>query len=166
MPPFWAQLAPYARFGLLGTPEVQTSAVQSRLSAGRSASTLMTRPWRSQTSCWQSPAVWAAVGVPCGAKLTPHAPFVQTRTAQSLSLPGQSAPVRHDTQWPAPSHSVPPESPQLVRAGEGGFDGTPFVQTSSVQASPSTGRSPSSATLTRVPAPSQRLARQSPAVCG
>ena len=71
---------------------MQTSAVQSRLSAGRSASSTndTTLPWPSQTLRRQSPAVWAETGRLASAKVKPQTPTVQALCAHSVSTPGQS----------------------------------------------------------------------------
>ena len=103
--------------------------------------------------------------MPGAVKCVPQVPFVHVRVAQSVSIPGQSEAVRHCTQLPLPSHSVPPLWSQVVPAVSGGFDGTPLVQTSPVHSFPSTGTSVSSATLTTFPAPSHSFTWQSPVVC-
>jgi len=74
--------------------------------------------------------------------------------------------VTTGTQLPVPSHAVPPLWLHGVPAASAGFEATPFVHVSAVHTLPSTGKSVSSAALTTLPAPSQTLTRQSPAVCG
>jgi hypothetical protein len=107
-------------------------------------------------------ATGGAAGVPSGKRSSMNtgvALFVKaadpspTRTIRTVGV-----------QTP-PSHRFPGEVVQTVPFGAGGFDGTPFVQTSDVQSLPSTGTSLSSTTEIRFPLPSQTLEWQSPGVC-
>jgi hypothetical protein len=92
----------------------------------------------------------------------PHVPATQVRHEQLVSVPGQSVGAMQSTQTPLPSHILAP--PHDVRAGAGGFEGTPAVQTSDVQALPSTGKSVLSMAGVIPPIPLHSLRRQSPAV--
>jgi hypothetical protein len=115
----------------------------------------------------EAPPVLAAVHAE---HVAPHAPSQQTPSAQVPEA--HSAPFAQGSpfdllplvQCPEPSH-VPPW-PHGVPLAAAGFDGVPFVQTSFVHASPSTGRSlPSGDGGWVAPLPSQRTTLQSPSVC-
>src|SRR5262252_974356 len=113
---------------------------------------------------WQSAGICAAIAVPSASLLSPQTPWaLQVLVWQAPSVPGQSAAVRQPRQWPAPSHCLLPS--QVVLAGSAGLEGTPAVQTSSVQGLLSIGLSLSSFTATIWPLPSHRLCLQSPAPC-
>src|SRR4051812_7977436 len=93
----------------------------------------------------------------------PQPPPMQVRWWQSVSVPGQVEAVMQTTQAPWPSQTVLP--PQLLPAVTNGLVGMPAVQTSCVQALPSTGRSRSSLAVVVPPWPSQTFFLQSRAVC-
>ncbi len=92
-------------------------------------------------------------------------PAVQVRDWHSLSCPGQVDATRHSAQAPLPSHTVPVPSAHTPPAIVFGFEGTPPVQMSSVQALLSTGLSLLSGIATIAPEPSHCCDLQSPAVC-
>src|SRR5262249_29401046 len=146
------QDVPAATGGFDGTPAPQTSWVQTLLSFRTSAgsTTNFTLPRPSHCATLQSPGTWLASSVPSATLRPPDTKFAsQVRVWQAVSWPGQSSAVRQPTQWPAPSHSFWP--PHDVPDDSGGFDGTPVVQTSSVQALPSVGRSALSGTVRWAP---------------
>src|SRR4029434_263535 len=117
-------------------------------STGLSVSSLTVWGWPlpSHWTRLQSLSVCMAAGsaVPADVLVTPQLPFVQVRVWQKLSVP-QLAAVTHPTQAPWPLHIR--FVPQTVPVDRFGFDFVPFVQTSPVQALPSTGRSVSSVTI-------------------
>ena len=89
----------------------------------------------------QSRAVWfwAGSGVPTAALVTPQTPAaLQVCVWQVVSVP-QLAAVMQPTQAPCALHIR--LVPQVVPVDQVGFEATPAVQTSSVQALPSTGLS-------------------------
>ena len=94
------------------------------------------------------------VTVPAAVKLTPHAPAMQVRVPQNVSLPGHVVGRRHCTQTPAPLHSVLPFTLHAVPAAVLGFEGVPRMHLSLVHSLPSTGTSVLSTTDTAVPLPS------------
>jgi AMMECR1 domain-containing protein len=82
VPPPWLHAVSTGLRGCEGTPAVQTSLVHGLpSSAGRSVLSmpLTMLPAPSHWFFWQSPAVWALVGVPVGALLTPQTLAVQVR---------------------------------------------------------------------------------------
>src|SRR5262249_15999012 len=91
------QAVPAVTGGWLGVPLEQRSFVHSLPSTGGSAASLIrpTPPIPSQACGWESPAVWAAVGVPSATKAIPHVPSTHVRDWQSVSVPGQSFAVMH-----------------------------------------------------------------------
>src|SRR5690349_16710500 len=76
-------------------------------------------------------------------------PFMQTVVWQALGGGPQFASVMQPTQEPMPLHIR--LVPQLTPLATFGFDGVPFVQTSSVHRLPSTGTSLSSTACTMLP---------------
>jgi hypothetical protein len=73
-----------------------------------------TPPMPSHTATLQSPGVCVAATVPFGTSETPHTPPLQVRTAQSESLPGQSAGTVQPDAPPVPP--VPPVPEELLVA--------------------------------------------------
>src|SRR5262249_4557635 len=122
-----------------------------------------TLPLPSHTESRQSCGACAATGVFAAVKETPHTPAVQVRAWHSSSVPWQSAGVSQPTHIPAASQTR--LTPHAVPCGLSGFEGTPAVHTSSVQAFLSSGTSVSSACATAAPLPSHTSFWQSPAVC-
>ena len=104
--PFGPQVPPALVGGLLGTPAVQRSWVQSLPSVGTSVLSALdwVPPELPHVSSWQSPATWLPEGmaVPTGATTTLHAWLTHTNCTQAVSVP-QCAPVLHPTQAPLPS---------------------------------------------------------------
>ena len=151
--------------GLLGTPAMHTSPVQSLPSTGRSVLSALdcVPPELPHVSSWQSPATWLPEGmaVPTGATTTAHAFVTHTNCTQAVSVP-QCEPVLQPTQLPLPSQYEPPEA-QGVSISAGGNMGAPSTHACVVHSSPSSwGRSVSSTMGARPPSPSQISAWQSP----
>jgi hypothetical protein len=109
-----------ALFGCAGTPALQVSLVQGLpSSAGTSllSATEVVPPWPSQTTVWQSPVVWLAVGVFCGSGIVPQMLAVQTGAMQALPVAGQSLACEHGV--PRLTHIAAPAAPwQPVPAGQ------------------------------------------------
>ena len=140
------------------------SFVQALPSTGMSVSSLTVRdcPIPSHSSCLQSPPICGCAGstFPTAAFWTPQVPFVQVCVWQVVLVP-QSAATLQPTQVPWPLQIK--LAPQAVPLARFGFVGTPAVQTSVVQALPSTGRSRSSLTMSELPV-MQTVFLQSPGV--
>ena len=160
------QAVSIAVLATIGAPATQVLSVQSlpSFTTSRSSGTASTAPLPSHWLLLQSPLVCDATGAPCIALTTPHTPMSQERVWHSVSCPGQSSAIRHSTQLPVPSQSEPVPLLQTSPDASGGFDGTPAVQTSSVQSLSSTGRSASSSIASSVPCPLHWNTLQSPAM--
>jgi hypothetical protein len=167
VPPICEHGAPTGALGDDGTPLVQMPGAHWFPVCGTFVlfTTLTTLPAPSHWFWWQVPTVCVLVGVPAAVFTTPHVPAEHVRLWQSVSVPGQSVAVMHETHAPRPLHSVPPFWLHVVPAATGGFEGTPFVQTAVVHGFVLVGRSASSMTLVTLPFPSHSFVWQSPAVC-
>src|SRR5262249_54629251 len=135
LPLFMLQVALAAAGGFDGIPPVQTSCVHWLPSDGVSLSslTVVGWPWPSHWISLQSPPMCAAVGgaVPAAVLVTPQVPLVQVWAWQKVSVP-QFPALTQPTHAPLPSHiRLVPQTVPLERLG---FEGTPPVQTSPVQA--------------------------------
>jgi hypothetical protein len=104
VPPSSLQAPPSgAGVALSGTPAMQVSTVQSRMSSGRSVLSgwLAVAPAPSQMASWQFPGLCAGRGVPWATFSVPQTPLVQVAATQSV------APV----QSPGSVHMLPPVPP-------------------------------------------------------
>src|SRR5262249_48357127 len=139
-PPPWVHGVSVAFSGFDGELPVHTSSVHWLPSTGLSfvSATLCTLPAPSHTFFLQSPVVCDATAVLAAGKPKPHAPAVHFRVLHSSSVPGHSLGAVQPVHAP-PTHASP--LPHPVPSPSVGFDGTPFVHTSSVHGLLSTGLS-------------------------
>ena len=162
------QPVPALSGGFEGTPEMQTSAVQSLPSTGRScgSSTTLVPPTPSHCTTLQSKAVCSDEGaaVPSGVSLSPHWFALHVALWHAVPCGHCGAPV-HSTHTPLPSHTRPPFCAQGDASGWFGCTTTPPAQVSSVHSLPSSaGKSVSRATGAGTPLPSHSSSWQSPAI--
>jgi hypothetical protein len=96
------------------------------------------------TPSWQVAAVEHLSGVhgcPSFAGVVLHAPPTQAAVPHALCEAGQSVAVRHATQAPIPSHTLPPALEHGVPASRPAAPQHPFVQVFTVQSSTEAGQS-------------------------
>ena len=154
-----------ARHRVAGEHQVAAVARQRQVALRRRGA----RP-SSAAGCAPAAAVGSATGVPTsgavGAALLDEGRA--SRPAVSAPVPVPTRTTRNVSALHAPvaSHAFDPSVAQSVPRGRSGFVGTPFVHTSVVQASPSTGLSVSSATDVTPPLASQTAFWQLPVASG
>lgn len=102
--------APGGRGSCVMAPSMHESSVQSLPSEGVSVSSfrVVTPPWPSQTSRWQSPGVCASGTAPTGSAEIPHRLSTQTTRSQGESGAGQSEGAMHVPSGAPPSPPLPP----------------------------------------------------------